>query len=136
MRRGRQLQGRLWWLFNNIYCTYLSLGCMGPMGFSFISKLPITQWTVSLSRSGTIVCALILLLKYPVCLLDTNKHSTCAKREQNGEGGILLLSQDASSGAPFYILRAFKPYINRQKSGISITCFKLDVLQKLSVKLT
>lgn len=41
MQGGRQLQGRLWRLFYGIFYIQLSLGCMGPMGFSFISKLPI-----------------------------------------------------------------------------------------------
>lgn len=102
-QEGRQVQARLRQLFYSTFCTLLSLGYMGPMGFSFTSKLPIAQWTASLPRSGTVICSLILLLKYLVCLLDANKPGTCAKREQTGEGGLgnLLLSQAASGGAPF-----------------------------------
>jgi len=74
---------------------------MGPVGFVFISKLPVAQWTASLPRSGTIICALILLLKYLVCLVDANKHSTSAKREWTGAKGLgnVLLSQAASGSA-------------------------------------
>lgn len=100
MQGGRQLQGRLWWLFPPFFGLAAQYAVFWVL---FVSKLPIAQWIASLPRSGTVVHALILLLKYLVCLLDTNKTRTCVKREQTVEGGLgnLLLTQGAPGSALF-----------------------------------